>query len=128
VVPELSLVVAVTAGTYGSSLGGAPSSQKNLAGDTALNSFVLSRGARSLRACRGPIAVVVRMAANSAQRSSASVGRIGPLMRPISVVASARLRGCSSVEHTDDAMIPRLAPGRFASTPSSFRKLKLLLK
>ena len=38
---ELSLAVAVTAGTYGSSLGGAPSSRENLAGDTALNSFVL---------------------------------------------------------------------------------------
>ena len=41
VAPELSLVVAVTAGAYGSSQGGAPSAQENLAGDTALNSFVL---------------------------------------------------------------------------------------
>jgi CubicO group peptidase (beta-lactamase class C family) len=40
-VPELGLVVAVTAGAYGSSQGGAPSAQENLAGDTALNSFVL---------------------------------------------------------------------------------------
>jgi CubicO group peptidase (beta-lactamase class C family) len=41
VVPQRSLVIAVTAGAYGSSQGGAPSSQENLAGDTALNSFVL---------------------------------------------------------------------------------------
>jgi CubicO group peptidase (beta-lactamase class C family) len=41
VVPSLSLVVAVTAGLYGESNGGAPSPQENLAGDTALNSFVL---------------------------------------------------------------------------------------
>ena len=40
-VPELGLVVAVTAGAYGSSQGGAPSAQENLAGDTALNTFVL---------------------------------------------------------------------------------------
>ena len=41
VVPRLSLVVAVTAGLYGESNGGAPSPKENLAGDTALNSFVL---------------------------------------------------------------------------------------
>jgi CubicO group peptidase (beta-lactamase class C family) len=41
VVPDLRLVVAVTAGLYGSSHGGAPSPQENLAGDTVLNSFVL---------------------------------------------------------------------------------------
>ena len=41
VVPQLSLVIAVTAGAYGSSQGCAPSAQENLAGDTALNSFVL---------------------------------------------------------------------------------------
>jgi CubicO group peptidase (beta-lactamase class C family) len=40
-VPELGLVVAVTAGAYGGSQGGAPSAQENLAGDTALNSFIL---------------------------------------------------------------------------------------
>jgi CubicO group peptidase (beta-lactamase class C family) len=40
-VPEFSLVVAVTAGAYGSSQGGAPSALENLAGDTALNAFVL---------------------------------------------------------------------------------------
>jgi CubicO group peptidase (beta-lactamase class C family) len=38
---QLSLVVAVIAGAYGGSQGGAPSAQENLAGDTALNSFVL---------------------------------------------------------------------------------------
>ena len=41
VVPSLSLVVAVTAGLYGESNGGPPSSRENLAGETALNSFVL---------------------------------------------------------------------------------------
>jgi len=41
VVPSLSLVVAVTAGLYGESNGGAPSPKENLAGDTALNSFAL---------------------------------------------------------------------------------------
>jgi CubicO group peptidase (beta-lactamase class C family) len=41
-VPKLSVVVAVTAGAYGSSQGGAPSAEGNLAGDTALSSFVLS--------------------------------------------------------------------------------------
>jgi len=41
VVPQLSLVIAVTAGAYGSSRGGAPSSEENIAGDTVLNSFVL---------------------------------------------------------------------------------------
>jgi CubicO group peptidase (beta-lactamase class C family) len=41
VVPSLSLVVAVTAGLYLESRGGAPSPLENLAGDTALNSFVL---------------------------------------------------------------------------------------
>jgi CubicO group peptidase (beta-lactamase class C family) len=40
-VPTLSLVVAVTAGAYGSSQGGVPSPEENLAGNTALNSFVL---------------------------------------------------------------------------------------
>ena len=40
-VPEFSLVVAVTAGTYGSSQGGTPFAQENVAGDTALNAFVL---------------------------------------------------------------------------------------
>jgi CubicO group peptidase (beta-lactamase class C family) len=40
-VPKLSVVVAVTAGAYGSSQGGAPSSEENLAGGTALSSFVL---------------------------------------------------------------------------------------
>ena len=40
-------------------------------------------------------------------RPHASIGYRAPapeVMRPISVVASARLSGCSSVEHTDDAM------------------------
>ena len=41
VVPEFSLVVAVTAGAYGSSQGGAPSAVENVAGDTVLNAFVL---------------------------------------------------------------------------------------
>jgi CubicO group peptidase (beta-lactamase class C family) len=41
VVPTLRLVVAVTAGLYGESNGGAPSPKENLAGDTVLNSFVL---------------------------------------------------------------------------------------
>jgi CubicO group peptidase (beta-lactamase class C family) len=41
VVPTLRLVVAVTAGNYGESNGGAPSLRENLAGDTALNSFAL---------------------------------------------------------------------------------------
>jgi len=41
VVPTLRLVVAVTAGLYGESNGGAPSPRENLAGDTALNSFAL---------------------------------------------------------------------------------------
>jgi CubicO group peptidase (beta-lactamase class C family) len=41
VVPTLRLVVAVTAGLYLESKGGAPSPRENLAGDTALNSFVL---------------------------------------------------------------------------------------
>ena len=41
VVPSLSLVVAVTAGLYLESKGGAPSPLENLAGETALNSFVL---------------------------------------------------------------------------------------
>jgi CubicO group peptidase (beta-lactamase class C family) len=41
VVPSLSLVVAVTAGLYGESNGGAPSPRENLAGDTVLNSFAL---------------------------------------------------------------------------------------
>jgi CubicO group peptidase (beta-lactamase class C family) len=41
VVPSLSLVVAVTAGLYGESNGGAPSPKENLAGDTVLNSFAL---------------------------------------------------------------------------------------
>jgi CubicO group peptidase (beta-lactamase class C family) len=41
VVPTLRLLVAVTAGLYGESNGGAPSPRENLAGDTALNSFVL---------------------------------------------------------------------------------------
>ena len=40
-VPEFSLVVAVTAGAYGSSQGGAPSALENVAGDTALSAFVL---------------------------------------------------------------------------------------
>jgi len=41
VVPTLRLVVAVTAGLYLESKGGAPSPRENLAGDTALISFVL---------------------------------------------------------------------------------------
>jgi CubicO group peptidase (beta-lactamase class C family) len=41
VVPNLGLVVVVTAGLYESSKGGPPSPQENLAGDTVLNSFVL---------------------------------------------------------------------------------------
>jgi hypothetical protein len=41
VVPNLSLVIVVTAGLWGGSHGGAPSPQENLAGDTVLNSFVL---------------------------------------------------------------------------------------
>ena len=41
VVPNLSLIVAVTAGLYESSNGGPPSVQENLAGNTVLNSFVL---------------------------------------------------------------------------------------
>jgi CubicO group peptidase (beta-lactamase class C family) len=41
VVPTLRLVVAVTAGLYLESKGGAPSPLENLAGDTVLNSFVL---------------------------------------------------------------------------------------
>lgn len=41
VVPNLSLVVAVTAGLYESSHGGPPSPQENLAGDLVLNSFAL---------------------------------------------------------------------------------------
>jgi CubicO group peptidase (beta-lactamase class C family) len=41
VVPNLNLVVAVTTGLYGESHGGAPSLKESLAGDTALNSFVL---------------------------------------------------------------------------------------
>ena len=41
VVPTLRLLVAVTAGLYLESKGGAPSPRENLAGDTALNSFVL---------------------------------------------------------------------------------------
>ena len=40
-VPKLSLVVAVTAGAYGSSQGGPPSAEENLAGHTVLNNFVL---------------------------------------------------------------------------------------
>ena len=40
-VPEFTLVVAVTAGAYGSSQGGAPSALENVAGDTALSAFVL---------------------------------------------------------------------------------------
>jgi len=41
VVPTLRSVVAVTAGLYGESNGGAPAPLENLAGDTVLNSFVL---------------------------------------------------------------------------------------
>jgi len=41
VVPSLNLLVAVTAGLYLESKGGAPSPLENLAGETALNSFVL---------------------------------------------------------------------------------------
>ena len=41
VVPSLNLLVAVTAGLYLESKGGAPSPLENLVGDTALNSFVL---------------------------------------------------------------------------------------
>jgi len=41
VVPKPNVVGAVTAGLYGASQGGAPSPQESLAGDTALNSFVL---------------------------------------------------------------------------------------
>jgi CubicO group peptidase (beta-lactamase class C family) len=41
VVPTLRLVVVVTAGLYLESKGGAPSPLENLAGNTALNSFVL---------------------------------------------------------------------------------------
>src|SRR5262249_1017798 len=41
VVPNLSLIVAVTAGLYANSNGGPPSVQENLAGNTVLNSFVL---------------------------------------------------------------------------------------
>ena len=41
VVPSLGLLVAVTAGLYLESKGGAPSPLENLAGNTALNSFVL---------------------------------------------------------------------------------------
>jgi CubicO group peptidase (beta-lactamase class C family) len=41
VVPNLRLVVAVTAGLYESSHGGPPSPQENFAGETTLNSFVL---------------------------------------------------------------------------------------
>jgi CubicO group peptidase (beta-lactamase class C family) len=40
-VPESGLVVAVTAGAYGSSQGGPPAALENLAGDTALNAFAL---------------------------------------------------------------------------------------
>jgi CubicO group peptidase (beta-lactamase class C family) len=40
-VPEFGLVVAVTAGAYGSSQGGAPSALEDVAGDTALNAIVL---------------------------------------------------------------------------------------
>jgi len=40
-VPEFGLVVAVTAGAYGSSQGGPPAALENLAGDTALNAFAL---------------------------------------------------------------------------------------
>jgi CubicO group peptidase (beta-lactamase class C family) len=46
VVPKLDLVVAVTAGLYQSSQGGAPSAQESLAGDTVLNSFVLPAALR----------------------------------------------------------------------------------
>jgi CubicO group peptidase (beta-lactamase class C family) len=40
-VPEFGLVVAVTAGAYGSSQAGPPAALENLAGDTALNAFAL---------------------------------------------------------------------------------------
>lgn len=40
-VPEFGLVVAVTAGAYGSSQGSPPAALENLAGDTALNAFAL---------------------------------------------------------------------------------------
>ena len=40
-VPEFGLVVAVTAGAYGSWQGGPPAALENLAGDTALNAFAL---------------------------------------------------------------------------------------
>jgi CubicO group peptidase (beta-lactamase class C family) len=46
VVPNLNLVVAVTAGLYQSSQGGPPSPQESLAGDTVLNSFVLPAALR----------------------------------------------------------------------------------